>query len=68
MQSQGHDLIAITMWWDSSQDWSAVIDGYILCRKDRPARRGGEVALYVREQLECVKLCLGVDEEGVESL
>ncbi|GAB0208187.1 mitochondrial enolase superfamily member 1 [Grus japonensis] len=37
-------------------------------RKDRPARRGGGVALYVREQLECIKLCLGVDEERVESL
>ena len=35
---------------------------------DRPTRRGGGVALYVREQLECIELCLGVDEEGVESL
>ncbi|GAB0209126.1 hypothetical protein GRJ2_003378300 [Grus japonensis] len=37
-------------------------------RKDRPARRGGGVALYVREQLECIELCLGMDEERVESL
>jgi len=35
-------------------------------RNDRPARRGGGVALYVREQLECISL--GVDEELVESL
>jgi len=69
VQSQGHDLIAITeMWWDSSQDWSAVVDGYTLFRKDRPARRGGEVALYLKEQLECIELCLGVDEARLESL
>jgi len=67
--SQGHNLIAITeTWWDSSHDWNAVMDGYILLRKDRSTRRGGGVALYVREQLECIELCLGVDEERVESL
>ncbi|GAB0209615.1 hypothetical protein GRJ2_003427200 [Grus japonensis] len=66
---QGHDLIAITeTWWDSLHDWNAVMDGYVLFRKDRTARRGGGVALYVREQLECIKLCLSVDEEQVESL
>ena len=66
--SQGHDLIAITeTWWDSSHDWNAVTDGYVLFRNDRPARRGGGAALYGREQLECVELCIGVDEERVES-
>jgi len=50
-------------WWDSSNNWNVVIDGYVIFRKDRPARRGGGVALYVREQLECIELCLGVDEE-----
>ncbi|GAB0187639.1 mitochondrial enolase superfamily member 1 [Grus japonensis] len=69
VRSQGHDLIAITeTWWDSSHDWNAVMDGYVLFRKDRPARQGGGVALYVREQLESIDLCLGVDEEQVESL
>ncbi|GAB0208569.1 cAMP-dependent protein kinase inhibitor alpha [Grus japonensis] len=39
VQSQGHDLIAITeTWWDSSHDWNAVMDDYVLFRKDRPAR------------------------------
>ncbi|GAB0204592.1 mitochondrial enolase superfamily member 1 [Grus japonensis] len=69
MWLQGHDLIAITeAWWDSSHDWNAVMDGYVLFRKDRPARRGGGVALYVREQLECIELLVGVDEERVKSL
>ena len=39
-----------------------------LFRKDRPTRRGGGVALYVREQLECIELGLGANEEQVESL
>jgi len=50
VQSQGLDLTAIReTWWDSSHDWNAVMDGYTLFRKDRPKRRGGGVALYVRE-------------------
>jgi len=44
------------------------MDGYTLFRKDRPTRRGGGVALYVRKQLECIELGLGANEEGVESL
>jgi len=59
-----YDMVAITeMWWDNSHDWHAVMDGYRLFRKDRPTRGGGGVALYVREQLECIELGLGADEE-----
>ncbi|GAB0184184.1 hypothetical protein GRJ2_000884000 [Grus japonensis] len=62
VRSQCHDLIAITeTWCDSLHD--AVVDGKVLFRRDRPSRRGGGVALYVREQLECIKLRLGVDQE-----
>jgi len=69
IQQDGYDLVAITeTWWDSSHDWHAVMDGYRLFRKDRPTRRGGGVALYVREQQECIELCLGADEKRVESL
>jgi len=57
-------LGAITeTWWDNSYDWHAVMDGYRLFRKHRLTRRGGGVALYVKEQLECIELCLGADEE-----
>jgi len=55
-------------WWDNSHDWHAVMDGCRIFRKDRPTRRGGGVALYVREQLECIELGLGANEEQVESL
>jgi len=69
VQSEGHDLVAITeTWWDNSHDWHAVLDGYKLFRKDRPTGRGRGVALYVREQLKCIELCLGADKERVESL
>ena len=49
-------------------DWHAFMDGYRLFRKDRRTRRGGGVALYVREQLECIELGLGANEEQVETL
>lgn len=39
-----------------------------LFRKDRPESWGSKVALYVKEHLECMELCLGVDDERVESL
>ena len=64
IQQDDYDLVAIKeKWWDNSHNWHAVMDGYGLFRKDRLTRRGGGVALYVREQLECIELGLGADEE-----
>lgn len=58
-----YDLVAVTeTWWDSIHDWNVVMDGYVLFRKDRPARCGGGVALYVREQLQCIEYCPGATE------
>ena len=37
-------------------NWSAAMDGYKLFRKDRQGRRGGGVALYVRECFDCLEL------------
>ena len=69
VQAGGKDLGAITeTWWDRSHDRDVDVDGYVLLRKDRPARRGGGVALYVRERLERAEYCPGVEEERVESL
>ena len=52
VRSGDYDLVALTeTWWDSSRDWNVAMDGYVLLRKDRPARRGGRVALCMREQL-----------------
>ncbi|XP_068531176.1 uncharacterized protein [Anas acuta] len=69
VRSRGHDLGTITeTWWDSSHDWNAVMEGYVLFRKGRLGKRGGWAALYVREQLECTQLQLGESEGQVESL
>jgi len=39
VQQDSYDLFTITeTLWDSSHDWSGVIDGYTLFRKDRPTR------------------------------
>ncbi|GAB0186968.1 mitochondrial enolase superfamily member 1 [Grus japonensis] len=60
---QGYDIIGITeMWWDSSCDWSVGMEGY------RQGRQGGGIALYVNDQLECMELHLGMDEEPTKSL
>jgi len=65
----GYDIISIMeTWWDSSHDWSIGMGGYRLLRKDRQGTRGGRVTLYVKDQLECMELCLGFDEEPTESL
>ncbi|GAB0199646.1 hypothetical protein GRJ2_002430000 [Grus japonensis] len=66
---QGYDIIGITeTWWDSSCDWSVGMEGYRFFRKDRQGRRGGGVALYVNDQLECMELHLGMEEEPTKSL
>jgi len=49
VQQDSYALVAITETWrHSSHDWHAVMDGYRLFRKDRPTRRGGRVALYMK--------------------
>lgn len=44
------------------------MDGYVFFRKDRLARQNGIIALYVREQLECIELHLERNDEQMESL
>ena len=67
VQQASYDLVAITeTWWDHSHDWSAAMDGYKLFRKDRQGRRGGGVALCVKECIEVTELMAG--ENRVESL
>ena len=36
VQQENHDIVAIIeTWWDDSNNWSAVMDGYKLFRRDR---------------------------------
>uniref|UniRef100_K7F1Q8 Reverse transcriptase domain-containing protein n=1 Tax=Pelodiscus sinensis TaxID=13735 RepID=K7F1Q8_PELSI len=68
-QAKKYDLIGITeTWWDDSHDWSAVMEGYRLFRKNRQGRKGGGVALYVREHYDCSELQYKEGEKLVESL
>ncbi|GAB0203241.1 mitochondrial enolase superfamily member 1 [Grus japonensis] len=59
---ENYDIVAITeTWWDDSHNWSAAMDGYKLFRRDRQGRRGGGVALYVKECFDCLELNDGDD-------
>ncbi|GAB0208309.1 hypothetical protein GRJ2_003296600 [Grus japonensis] len=67
VQQENYDIVAITeTWWDDSHNWSAAMDDYKLFRRDRQGRRGGGVALYVRECFDCLELDDG--DERVECL
>ena len=57
VQRAGYYLVAIMeTWWDHSYEWSAAMSGYRLFRRDRQHRRGGGVALYIRECFDVVEL------------
>ncbi|MCQ4078480.1 endonuclease/exonuclease/phosphatase family protein [Klebsiella pneumoniae] len=67
VRQANYDLVAITeTWWDCSHDWSAAMDGYKLFRRDRQGRRGGGVALYVRESFSATEIVTG--DDNIESL
>ncbi|KAJ7422338.1 1-acyl-sn-glycerol-3-phosphate acyltransferase delta [Pitangus sulphuratus] len=51
------DIIADTETrWDDLHNWNAVVDGYQIFRTNRQGRRGGRIALYVRECFDCLEL------------
>ncbi|KAK4805875.1 hypothetical protein QYF61_025742 [Mycteria americana] len=67
VHQENDDMFATTeTWWADSHNWSVATDGYKLFRRDKQGRRGGGVALYVRECLDS----LGLDDgdERVECL
>ncbi|KAK4806238.1 LOW QUALITY PROTEIN: hypothetical protein QYF61_013382 [Mycteria americana] len=62
VHQENYDMVAITeTWWGDSHNWSAAMDGYKLFRRDRRGRRGGGVALYIRECLDSLELDDGDD-------
>uniref|UniRef100_K7F0X2 Endonuclease/exonuclease/phosphatase domain-containing protein n=1 Tax=Pelodiscus sinensis TaxID=13735 RepID=K7F0X2_PELSI len=64
-----YDLTRVTeTWWDDSHDWSAVMEGYRLFRKNRQRRKGGGAALYVSEHYDCSELQYKEGEKPIESL
>lgn len=57
LQSWRRDGIAPTGW----DYWNVVMQGHVLFRRNRPGRHSGGVALYMRQYLAHIKLCLGMD-------
>ena len=40
--SESYDIVAITeTWWNDCHNWSAVMEGYQLFKRDRGGREGG---------------------------
>ena len=64
VQLQSSELIGIMQtWWDSSHDWSAVVDGYRLLRKDRLGQQEA-ITLYMGQQEGA---CLRMNNELVRA-
>ncbi|PKU40561.1 adaptin ear-binding coat-associated protein 1 [Limosa lapponica baueri] len=62
VQPENYDTVAITeTWWEDLHNWSAAINGYQLFRRDRQGRRGGGVAVCVRDIFECLEVNNGND-------
>ena len=69
VQQASYDVVAITeTWWYHSHDQSSAMTGYRLFRKDRQHKRGGGVALYIREYFDVVDLEAKTGNDKVESL
>ncbi|RMC02429.1 hypothetical protein DUI87_20821 [Hirundo rustica rustica] len=52
--------------WDDSHGWSNALNGYKLFRRDRQGRRGGGMALYIKQTFDTVGI--ETKEDGVEYL
>lgn len=56
VKSESYYIVEITeIWWDNSNDWNIVLEGYRLFCKDRQGRRGGGITLHVKKNLECME-------------
>ncbi|RMC19379.1 hypothetical protein DUI87_03989 [Hirundo rustica rustica] len=67
VQQQSYDVVAIMeTWWDDSHGWSTALNSYKLFRRDRQGRRGGGVALYIKQTFDTIGI--ETKEDGVECL
>ena len=71
------DIVGITeTWWDEMHDWVVNIKGYRLYRRDRIGKRGGGMALYIKEEYTSSLIskdpgggtlkCFGLEYKAVE--
>ena len=63
VQQQSCDVVAIVeTWWDNSHSWVASLDVYKIFRRHRKGRRGGGMALYIREAFDAKGIETSDDE------
>ncbi|KAF4803676.1 hypothetical protein TURU_013867 [Turdus rufiventris] len=66
-QHQSYDVVAIRKTrWDDSHSWNTALDGYKPFKRNRKGRRGGGVALYIREAF--VAIGIEMNDNQVECL
>lgn len=64
VQLENNDITAVTKpQWDDLHSWNAAVDGCKVFRRNRQGRRGGGIALCVRECFDCLELDSG-DEKS----
>ncbi|XP_050797305.1 uncharacterized protein LOC127045326 [Gopherus flavomarginatus] len=64
-----YDIVGITeTWWDNTHDWNVGVDGYSLLRKDRQGKKGGGVALYIKNVHTWTEVEMDIGDGSVESL
>jgi len=69
VQLENRDIVAVTeIWWDDSYNSSMDINGYKQFRRDRPGRRGGGIALYIKKGIECEELSLKKGHKQVKNM
>lgn len=69
MQLKAYGLTGLMqMWWDSLHNGRTALCGHRCFRTPKLGLWGGGVALYAREQQECMELWLRLDDEPAQSL
>lgn len=64
MHLESYDLVAMMeTWWDDFHKWNSNIEGYQLYRMEGQGRKGGGVAFYVKEWIDCEELPLRTSQE-----
>ncbi|XP_073409523.1 uncharacterized protein [Dendrobates tinctorius] len=68
-QEKKYNVIGITeTWWDDTHDWNTRLEGYNLFARNRLDKRGGGVALYVRNTYICTEIEASETGSSVETV
>lgn len=68
-QENKYDVIGITeTWWDETHEWNTKLRGYNLFLRNRLNKKGGGVALYVRETYTSSEIQVSENGSPVETV